>query len=224
MTQELGSLPIIKPLQGSPEEENAYFLAVMSPEFQNAQTFTQQIGILCQHLRNSMIRVSFERIGSIFNKTRQCVEYHNDQYYKDSKPNGRPPDLTEEQLMQVQNEIIRLLTNPDGPIYPTYEEISDFIYFSFDIIIDPSTLRHYLHEKFNGLFKTATGIPLEYQRLFLNIKNLEENLKELKNKIDGVPTRFVFNLDECGVQEYADSEKSCYRSGRIYPQNCSIYN
>ena len=49
MTQELGSLPIIHPLQGSPEEENAYFLAVMSPEFQNAQSFTQQIGIICKY-------------------------------------------------------------------------------------------------------------------------------------------------------------------------------
>lgn len=70
MTQELGSLPIINPLQGTHEEENAYYLVVMSPEFQNAQTFTQQIGVLCLYLRNSKIRVSYVRIDSFFNKSR----------------------------------------------------------------------------------------------------------------------------------------------------------
>ena len=65
-----------------------------------------------------------------------------------------------------KTQIIGLLTNLDGPIYPTYEKISDFFNLSFDLFIVPSTFRHYIHGKFLRLFKTVTGIPHEYQRLF----------------------------------------------------------
>ncbi len=48
---------------------------------------------------------------------------------------------------------------------------------------------------------------MEENRLNININDLENNLKDLKNKIDGIPCPFVFNIDEVGVQEYADNEE-----------------
>lgn len=220
----LPSQPYKKDFEGTFEEKQAFFNAVFDQNFQNATTFTEQIGILCSYLRNENIMVSFERIAAVFGKTRQCVCYHLQCYNNHNDTIGRPPLLTDEELQLVIEEINHHIYNDIGPFYPTYEDISDFIYFKFGKSIIPDTLRHILRDNFGDYIKTVTGKAMEENRLNININDLENNLKDLKNKIDGIPCPFVFNIDEVGVQEYADNEEKSYRSGQLSIQNCSIWN
>lgn len=219
----LPSQPYKKDFEGIFEEKQAFFNAVFDQNFQNATTFTEQIGILCSYLRNENIMVSFERIAAVFGKTRQCVCYHLQCYNNHNDTIGRPPLLTDEELQLVIEEINHHIYNDIGPFYPTYEDISDFIYFKFGKSIIPDTLRHILRDNFGDYIKTVTGKAMEENRLNININDLENNLKDLKNKIDGIPCPFVFNIDEVGVQEYADNEEKKVIVPASYPFKTAPY-
>ena len=59
------ALSIIQNFQGSPIEQHAYQLAIEHEDFRSARTFCEQIGILCNFLRNDRINVSYQRIGKL---------------------------------------------------------------------------------------------------------------------------------------------------------------
>lgn len=54
-------------------------------------------------------------------------------------------------------------------------------------------------------FKTCIGIPLDQDRYNASLEDIEQNLCILKENVDGVPSNYVFNVDEVGHSEYADS-------------------
>lgn len=65
---------IIAPFEGlSPAEDNAFKDGIKDMFYKIAETFTNQIGILCYYLRNEKIYVSYERIGKVFGKTRFVI-------------------------------------------------------------------------------------------------------------------------------------------------------
>ena len=108
-------------------------------------------------------------------------------------------------------------------IYPCYEDISDFIFFNFGKNIYPDTLRNIIHEFLGKTYKTVTGVGMEYQRLEWNLLDIEINLLALKEKVDGMPTHFVFNLDEVGISEYEDSEEKKVIVPTNYPFKTAPY-
>lgn len=65
------SLSYITGFEGTCEENQELFDEVFDPDFRNAETFTDQIDIICTYLKNKWIMVFFERIAEIFSKTRQ---------------------------------------------------------------------------------------------------------------------------------------------------------
>ena len=56
-------------------------------------------------------------------------------------------------------------------------------------------------------FRSCIGIPLEIDRLTVDINDIEENLRLLKTKIQGIHSSFIFNLDKSGYSEYADARE-----------------
>lgn len=60
---------------------------------------------------------------------------------------------------------------------------------------------------------------MDISRLNASLSELEQNLEELKNKINGLPIPFVFNLDEFGQQDYADSIEKTVLVPANYPRS-----
>lgn len=91
-----------------------------------------------------------------------------------------------------------------------------------DVRLD--TLRKIIQKNFGNSFKSCVALPLEEKRMFASLLDIELNLKFLKNKIEGVPSAFIFNCDEVGHSEYADAvqkklivPRSCLLNTVLYP-------
>ena len=64
---------------------------------------------------------------------------------------------------------------------------------------------------------------MDISRLNASLSELEQNLEELKNKINGFPIPFVFNLDEFGQQDYVDAiEKQFWYQQIIRDQQLNV--
>ena len=61
------------PFIGSQEEVEAFKKAINSIYYHETTCFRDQVGIICQFLRNDSIKVSYERIGKIFEETAHCI-------------------------------------------------------------------------------------------------------------------------------------------------------
>lgn len=48
---------------------------------------------------------------------------------------------------------------------------------------------------------------MDTYRVLVSLSEIEDNLYNLNQKITGVPPRFIFNLDEVGNEEFADSQE-----------------
>lgn len=83
----------------------------------------------------------------------------------------------------------------------------NFVAHKFKKYIYTDTLRHIIREKLGHLFKSVVGIPKEEDRMAVSLEDIEKNIEELKQKIEGVPTKFVFNLDEVGYEEFCDAHE-----------------
>lgn len=53
------------------------------------------------------------------------------------------------------------------------------------------------------LCKTCNGVAMDSKRMEASIYDIDNNLNELKEKIEGVP--FILNLDEMGEQQFANA-------------------
>ena len=198
------ALPILHDFEGSIEEKEAFQKALQDVEFQQATTFCEQVGSLCRYLRTDKILVSYGRIGMVFEESKDCVKTQNNNYNRGPGIDGRPPSLTTEQIQKVIDEIRKYHLN-SPPVYPTFELIADFIFLNFDKNICPDTLRHLFYQKMGSYFKTCLGKPMEDKRLECNTFELELNINTLSSLIEGVPIHFIYNVDEMGHQDYADS-------------------
>ncbi|KAK8881783.1 hypothetical protein M9Y10_044419 [Tritrichomonas musculus] len=79
-----------------------------------------------------------------------------------------------------------------------------------------NTLRNLLRTKTIEEFKTCVAVPLDQDRYFATLEDIEDNLKLSKEEVEDVPSNFVFNIDEVGHSEYADS----YQKIVIVPKAC----
>ena len=103
-------------------ESEAWRNAMDDAFYRIATTFTDQIGFLCNHLRNDAVFGSYERIGKVFKKSRFCILHHPRKFLQGQRKDGRPLSLTREELKMVKNEIINAHSQKP-PIYPTYDDI-----------------------------------------------------------------------------------------------------
>ena len=79
--QKLPPQPIIEEFIETPEEVEAFTFAINQTEFINANSFCQQVGILCNYLKNGSIDVSYGRIAALFGKGRITIYDQNKNYH-----------------------------------------------------------------------------------------------------------------------------------------------
>ena len=91
--------------------------------------------------------------------------------------------------------------------FPTYNEISDLIYLKFKNHINQDTLRNYFQEDLKDEFSTCQGVAMDSDRFNATEKSIDDYYNNLDSIISGVPHQFVFNLDECGNQDWVDARE-----------------
>lgn len=119
---------LARDLLGTDDERDAFRVAKMHPQFINANSFKDQVGILCQYLRNDLIHVSYERIAQLFPHTsKQSIQNQHKKFLRVPQNVGRPEKLTEQDMAEISSEITRLHNHQPYPIYPTFLEILNFV-------------------------------------------------------------------------------------------------
>ena len=199
--------PIVFDLLGSEMEIEACKKAMTSYDYINAPNFCTQIGVLCNALRTPHFTVSYARIGTMFMRSGHCIRDQHQNFLRGPSKDGRPCMLTDHELDLLEEYILSLHTRSPYPLYPTTSDLLDFIDENFSKYLSSDTLRKIIYLKFNSKFKTCDGYKMDSKRLEANINDIEDNLNHLKELVEGVPMDFIYNLDEVGIQEWADSEQ-----------------
>lgn len=198
--------PMCNVLTWTPEEMEAFNEAKFSLEYMTAKTFRDQIDALCNYLRKGKILVSYERIGKLFNESKHWIWDQHKNNQQGNRNDGRPCSLSSFQIGDVYQNICSCHRS-NNPIYPTYNNVSYYIWQKFNKYIPDDTLRHIFSSEFSDFFKIIESDPKDADRIEVSLKDIENNFNILKNEIQGVPPNFVFNLDEVGCHDYVDPKK-----------------
>lgn len=199
-----GPKDIINPFKGDLIEQMLFNQIVQSQEFQMSTSFVEQVGLICQWMKNDTINVSYQKIADVFGVSRQLVRKDHQKYLRGEGIDGRPSKLNDAELSLLEKEIKRLHAEE---IYPSYDDIIKFINENFRKNLYSDTVRHLIRNNFSSLFKSVLGVPLEDSRLNVNIEDIENNINLLSRKVKGIPLQFVFNLDEMGHSDFADAQR-----------------
>lgn len=194
------------------QEVKAFNEMLADPRWINARTFRNQSQILIEYMHNENVNVSFSKLGLLFGN-RHCVQK---QYYKIAKAElirspGRPKLLAPSQHAELERVIKSWHLRS---IFPTYDEICDFIFERFSISIDIESCRKYIDNNFS--FEKALGIPLDQNRLNCSELSIDEYYDQLEIDIAKVNPSFIYNLDEVGFQDHADAKIVTV----VVPENC----
>lgn len=208
--------PMRNSFTGSQEEVEAFKKAINSIDYQEATCFRDQVGIICQFLRNDSIKVSYERIGKVFVETAHCIWDQHQNFCRGERSDGRPSTLSKSELEDVVEYIKKLHSDNSYPTYPTYADVSYYIIQKFNKFINDDTLSHYFYRDLNNDFKTVEAQSKNSNRLFVTLASIEENTNKLAQEIQNVPPDFVMNLDEVGCHDYVDAQTKTV----IAPSSC----
>lgn len=174
---------------------------LQDPLWINAKTFREQCSILISYLHNEQINESISKLGKLFG-SRHCVQK---QYYKIQnaellKSPGRPKLLNDKQHAELENIIRSWHSNK---VYPSYDEIAEFILERYQISLDIESCRKYIENNMN--FQNSIGVPLDQNRFSCSEKTIDEYYSQLEEVVPRVNPCFIYNLDEVGYQDYVDS-------------------
>lgn len=95
-------------------------------------TFIEQVGFLCENLRNEKMHVKYRKIGDVFGISRQKARKLHMKFTRGIGHDGRPTCLNENKLAILESEIKRLHSIS---IYPTINQITQLIYSTFNKFI-----------------------------------------------------------------------------------------
>ena len=98
-------LQIVKDFNGTQDEIDAFHQMLNSEEYINSATFRDQIGVMCNYLRNDKVRVSFQRIGDLFDNQKASIRQQLTKYKRGSVGLGRTPELSKVQRFIISQEI-----------------------------------------------------------------------------------------------------------------------
>ena len=204
-TKELKGPKVLKnDFIGNEVEVSLFTEVTHSEHYKMATTFAEQIGLICSKLKNDKINVSYQRIANAFGVSRQLVRKDHWKYKRGEGIDGRPSKLTATEISELRAEIARLHL---GEIYPSIDYLSNFILEKFHKNLYSDTVRHIIRKEFANSFKSLPGVPYDDNRFNVNICDIEQNLNILKTRINGVPLRFVLNLDEMGHSDFEDAQQ-----------------
>ena len=100
--------PRIGSFHGTEEESKAFNELIQSDTYIFANTFIEQVVFLCENLRTQTIFVKYHQIGDVFGISRQKARKLNLKFMRGVGRDGRPPCLTNEEIILLDNEINRL--------------------------------------------------------------------------------------------------------------------
>ena len=115
-------------------------------------------------------------------------------------PNGRPPSLNEKEKTILFSAIEQY---HKCNVFPTLYDLQQFIISNIQKVVSVQTIHNYLI--FSKKFKIIEGKPMQDKRCFLDENELNNYFEQLKIAVNGTPVSLVFNMDEAGEDEYADS-------------------
>lgn len=197
--------PIVQELQAlTVEERIAYENMIESEEWQQCTSFREQCRVIKQYLYNGRVMASLGRLGAMFGG-KHCVEKQFRKIDRDDNGGasvGRPTLLTEEELNQTTAKISELHLEHH---FPTFNEIA--------VIIEEETGKTLSNNQVRGIvynhtdFTTATGIAMEEARLESKEEEIDAYYDLLIEELEGVDSKFLFNLDEVGQEEFGDAQE-----------------
>lgn len=174
-------------------------------ELLSKQSLRSQIIYLVDLLRpsDSEPLASYNEIAKVFGMEKGTIYSH----YKKGEEivdSGRQPVLTDNEI----NEIINLIhENYFAKVPVTYDSIVYFLKDRFQKEINIKTLYGQLSRV--PQIKSIDADPMEKNRVDCPIELIEQFYNDLESILDTnkIPSAFVFNIDEAGFSEWADSTK-----------------
>ena len=144
-------------------------------------------------------------------------------YKREPGVDGKPYSLNEQELKSLKEYLDRLIYNPAFHIYPTFPEITDLVFSQCNKRMSLDILRHLFYNKFPDDYKTCIGKLMDLNRIEVNLSVIGANFFELSQKVYGVPAQFVFNVDEMGQADYADSHETIILVLKSYNLPTAVY-
>jgi hypothetical protein len=127
---------------------------------------------------------------------------------QDSLATERPPIFDQEMIGEIIDFIV---TRWSDHRPATDQDIRTLTSRKWNIVVCPDTLRHILAELTD--ISSAIAYPMEVERMNVPEEAIFRWITRLRKSIKGVPSPFVYNMDEIGHQEYADAtERKCFIS------------
>ncbi len=175
--------------------------------FNEEMTYQKQLKLVHSLIYSPIksLHRGYLKIGCLFGISKGSA-YNTLQRLKYEKmPIGRPPIFTEEEMVLLNAKI---KTDWDNQNPPTLSILNSWIYLKFHKLITNNTLSHTL-SRFQ-LGKTIIGYPTELNRIEVPLSIILDYYDRLNEILKAmIPAAFIFNVDECGFQPWADktSEK-----------------
>jgi hypothetical protein len=138
-------------------------------------------------------------------------------YSNGPAPNGRPSILSQEQC----NPLIKAISQVYATRVPwTIVDVNAHIEEHFRVHLTKHTIHELL--KRDARVMSCRGIPIEDRRTEVTSEEISDFFRRAIETIDGVPSHFVFNMDEMGHQDWANrAEQVCvvpstHKSDHVY--------
>ena len=153
-----------------------------------------------------------EDVAKILNISLPQVKYHNGKAKRESEgkiqENGRPTLLQKSEIKSLIDWIC--IQKPE----PKLREVREFIRSTFNKEGSHKSLVSYLE---NNDLEIRSATPMEDSRYFCDEKRIKFYFDKLESltRTNSIPSRFVYNLDEEGNDDYVDAteEKVIVRKG-----------
>ena len=168
----------------------------------NCTTMREQMAFIHRPIMGSV--PPLELIGSVFSLSRGTVYNHIHRFEKEQKiggqsPQGRPPRLSTEVMVDMQRKIS---DDYAAHIPCTYHNLARWLYDTHCIEITPDVLRHIV--KREQSLKVVKAVPMEDKRVLCDTEDIDSYLEALQAMGNNRPACLVANLDEMGYLEYQD--------------------
>ena len=195
------------------DKRNFVTRIINSRDFIECSTEREQVFTLYKAAKDNEIQLGIRPIAEFFGVSKSAIQKHLMQANKNPEetPIGRPPLLSHEEHTEVLKYVLQGIEQH----YPrNYLAIRNFIYNVYNRTLELDSIRHYIKNSLD--FKVVKGTPLQSSRSFSSEQKINEYFSDLKELLSiRIPSRFVFNIDEVGFNEYLDAKQTkC-----IVPQN-----
>jgi hypothetical protein len=185
-----------------------------TPEFQSVSSFREQISVTVGYMRTDGLSILFNQIAGIFRVSKGTIIRHYQRSRSERKRVGRPTAVNNEIWTHVRYFITERFA---ATCHGTTEDVLEFISQAFVINFCPDTLRCKLRQE--SELRMITGYPLEQDMVNSDPQRIQAFFDCLKHYVEGLPSAFIFNLDESVFQDWADRRKGTVIVPATYHQS-----